>query len=184
MIVGDWMFRLASPAGVAWRRQWMAGLPARLLVAAPVVVALALAGSAATALQAGSWLTWFGVAAVVAFLVLGARPGPAVGAIATIPAAVTVLLLLATPLRAWLVVLECALLLSYLLLLERWESPGGGYRGRLALLLPGVALASGLVVAGLFVAGGAAAGSTLIAVVGLAAALGATVLTVRSGRFR
>jgi len=184
VIVGDWMFRLASPVGAAWRRQWLAGLPARLLVVAPVVVALVLAGSAATALQAGSWLTWLGVAAVVGFLLLGARPGPAVGAIATIPAAVTVLLLLATPLRTWLVVGESALLLSYLLLLERWESPGGGYRGRLVLLLPGVALASALVVAGLFVAGGAATGSTLIAVVGLAAALGATVLTVRSGRFR
>jgi hypothetical protein len=183
VIIGDWMFRLASPAGVAWRRQWLAALPARLLVVAPVLVALALAGSAATALQAGSWLTWFGVAGVVGYL-LGARPGPAVSAIATIPAGVTVLLLLAAPLRAWLVVGECALLLSYLLLLERWEAPGGGYRGRLALLLPGVVLAGALVVAGLFVAGGAAAGSTLIAVAGLAAALGATVLTVRSGHFR
>jgi len=184
VIVGDWMQRLASPAGTAWRRQWLAGLPARLLVAAPVVVALALAGSAATAMQAGSWLTWLGVAGVAGYLVLGARPGAAVGALATVPAGVTVLLLLATPLHAWLVVGECALLLSYLLLLERWEAPGGGYRGRLALLLPGVALAGALVVAGLFVAGGAAAGSTVIAVAGLAAALGATVLTVRSGRFR
>lgn len=184
MIVGDWMIRLASPAGVAWRRRWSAGLPARLLVVAPAVLALALAGNAATALRAGSWLTWVGVAAVLCYVLLAARPGPAIAALATVPAGVIVLLLLATPLRAWLVVSECALLLAYLLLLERWEAPGGGYRRRLALLVPGLVLAAALVVAGLFVAGGSAGGSAVLAVAGLAAALGAVVLTVRSGQFR
>jgi hypothetical protein len=51
---------------------------------------------------------------------------------------VTVLLLLA-PLRAWLWwwSARCCCPTAPL---ERWEAPGGGYRGWLALLLPGVEL--------------------------------------------
>ncbi|MCI0686059.1 MAG: hypothetical protein L0Y54_02300 [Sporichthyaceae bacterium] len=184
MIVGDWLVRLTSPEGAAWRRHWAAGLPARLVVAAPALVALALAGASATALLAGRWLTWVGVAAVVAYLGFGARPGPAVAALATIPAAVTVLLMLASPLRAGLVLAEVALLLGYLVLLDRWEAPGGEYLRRIALLVPGLGIATALVAVGLLVAGGMAGTSMLIAVLGLVAVLGAVVLTVRSGNFR
>ena len=184
MIVDDWMVRIASPAGVAWRQQWLAGLPARLVVAIPAVLALALAGNAATAANAGSWATWIGLAGVAGYLLFGARPGPAIAAVATVPAAVTVLMLLATPLRLGLVLGECGLLLTYVLLLERWEAPGGRYQRRLALLLPGLALAAALMVAGLFVAGGAGGSSMAVAVLGLGAALAAAALTVKAGRFR
>ena len=184
MIVGDWLVRLGSPEAATWRRQWAVGLPARLVVAAPALIALALAGASATALQAGRWLTWVGVAAVAAFLAFGARPGPAAAAVATIPAAVTVLLLLASPLRTGLVLAEAALLLGYLVVLDRWEAPGGRYLRRIALLVPGLSIATALVAVGLLVAGGMAGASLTVAVLGLTAALGAAALTVRSGNFR
>lgn len=185
MITGDLVGRLRSPHAAAWRRSWRRELPVRMATVAPAVAALAVAGPHASAWGAGGWLTWVGVAAAAGYLVLAAQPGTVGSALATVPAAVTVLLLAASPLDTGLVVTESGLLLAYLVLLDRWEAPGGRWSRRLARQLPGLAMAAGLLLGGLLVAAGVAvAGSVAVAVVGMAAALGAAALTVRSGRFR
>lgn len=176
--------RLQSPVALAWRRRWRSGLPARTVTAMPAGAALLLAFAAASRPAAGAWLVGVGAAGLLAYWLGAAWPTPAISALATAPAVATVLLLLFSPLRIALVVTECALLLGYLVLLDRWEAPGGQWQRRLVGLAPATGAATVLIIGGFGVAGLAVTASMPIAVAGMLTALGAAALTIGSGRFR